>query len=709
MRLAQRSTVALEIVIALAVLAAALSLVPRGGPRSEAAQLTSGGFTTGASVTPGSGAPGSSFAISAAVTSSTTRSALVDVEVYGPGGRVHQQFFDGQSFSAGQQRTFAVNWNAPASAPLGAYTVKIGVFATGWSALLHWNDGAAAFSVVATATPTPTATGALTATASVSPATIGAGGSVSIAARITSPQTRRALIDIEVFAPNGTRVHQRTWDNRSLSADTPRTFTTSWTTPDGAVSGAYIVKVGVFGTGWSGMLAWNDLAATFSVTGAGATPTPTATPSATPTATASPTASPTASATPSATPSPTASPTPTPTPPATPTATPTPTSGLPALPARWPSRALQLGAFDSPGGASTLRQIAPFGFRYQYLAGGVNTGSGWANWNPGGNFATYYIQDSVANNVTPVFTYYMIYQSAPGNSMSEIDGVNSNLQNTATMTAYFSDLKLLLQRSGAFSQPVVVHIEPDMWAYAHHRATADNATTVPAKVAATGLAELAGLPNNLAGVAQGMKRLRDQYAPNVILAYHLSVWGSQGTSGTGSGAVRSANFYRSLGADFDVVFHDLIDRDAGFYQYVYGDGGRAWWGPTQFANNVTYIRDFVSIARERVVLWQLPLGNTRMRAMNNTWNHYQDNRVEWFLDEPARTHLRDYANAGVIALMFGRGADGTTCACDANNDGVTNPAPINGNTGDSLNADDDGGFFRQKSGQYYTTGAYPLP
>jgi hypothetical protein len=94
--------------------------------------------------------------------------------------------------------------------------------------------------------------------------------------------------------------------------------------------------------------------------------------------------------------------------------------------------------------------------------------------------------------------------------------------------------------------------------------------------------------------------------------------------------------------------------------------------------------------------------------MNNTWNHYQDNRVEWLLDEPARTHLTDYINAGVVAFLFGRGADGATCACDANADGTTNPAPINGNNVISLSADDDGGFFVQKVKDYYSAGAMPL-
>src|SRR6185436_3331319 len=62
-----------------------------------------------------------------------------------------------------------------------------------------------------------------------------------------------------------------------------------------------------------------------------------------------------------------------------------------------------------------------------------------------------------------------------------------------------------------------------------------------------------------------------------------------------------------------------------------------------------------------------------------------------------------------VAFLFGRGADGPTCFCDAAKDGVTNPAPINGNTRTSLNADDDGGFFREQAAHYYSVGAMPLP
>lgn len=47
-----------------------------------------------------------------------------------------------------------------------------------------------------------------------------------------------------------------------------------------------------------------------------------------------------------------------------------------------------------PGGAQALRQSVPVGFRYQYLAGGANTGGGWSTWNTNGDFARFYIEDS---------------------------------------------------------------------------------------------------------------------------------------------------------------------------------------------------------------------------------------------------------------------------------------------------------------------------
>ncbi|HEX2036659.1 MAG TPA: hypothetical protein VHS99_20950 [Chloroflexota bacterium] len=392
-------------------------------------------------------------------------------------------------------------------------------------------------------------------------------------------------------------------------------------------------------------------------------------------------------------------------------------ASLPPLPSGWPG-SLQLGTHDSPGGAATMRETTSYAFRYQYLAGGVNTDHGWATWNPGGAFVTSYVKESYEQGLIPVFTYYMIYQSAPGSRQSEKDGVYTNLQNTATMLAYYLDLKLFFERAGEFpAQTIVLHVEPDLWGYIQQRTRGDDAASVPVKVAATEMAELSELPDTMAGFARAVVTLRDRYAPNVLLGYHLSTWGtgndilySKPSEATVHAlATRAGTFYRSLGAAFDIAFGEFSDRDAAFKEHQYKDGGASWWRPDDYARHVRFLSRFVQVAQARVVLWQIPFGNTRMRAMNNTWNHYQDNKVEWLLDEPARTHLQAYLQAGVVAFLFGRGADGATCACDANRDGVTNPVPINGNTGESLNADDDGGFFHDRARRYYEAGALPLP
>ncbi len=397
------------------------------------------------------------------------------------------------------------------------------------------------------------------------------------------------------------------------------------------------------------------------------------------------------------------------------TATVPSSSSLPALPSGWP-RTLELGMADSPGGAAALRASAPFTFRYQYLSGGVNTGSGWSTWNTGGQFVSYYVAESEAVGMIPVFSYYQLLQSAPGNTQGEPAGDFTNLANTTTMTSYYQDLILFFQRAAGKS-PVVLQVEPDLWAYMQQRAQGDDGSTVPVQVASTGLSNLAGLPNNAAGFAQAIVRLRNAYAPNVILGYHFSTWGT-GTdilysrppdATVDALGVRTGNFYNSLGANFDIAFTDLSDRDAAFKQLVDGDGGASWYTADDYRRSALYISAFVQTAGKRVVIWQIPLGNTKMRAENNTWDHYQDNKVEWLLDDPTRAHLQAYAAAGVVAFLFGRGADGNTCACDADGDGVTNPAPIDGNTGVSLSADDDGGFFHEQAAAYYQAGALPLP
>ena len=396
-----------------------------------------------------------------------------------------------------------------------------------------------------------------------------------------------------------------------------------------------------------------------------------------------------------------------------PVITASPAASLGPVPSAWPYGTLQLGVMNKVGGAS-IRVSAPIGIQYQYLAGGVNKFN-WVDWNPGGSYVTQYIQDSINNQMMPAFTYYMIYQSNTSGG-GEQGSVLANLNNTSLMADYYRNVKLFYERAGAFpTTKVLFHFEPDMWGYMQQK-VGDDAAASPVKVAATGISELQGLPDNAVGLAQALKKLRDTYAPNVLLGYHMSFWGTNvdpvyndPTSSEVVGlATRSANFYKSLKTAFDVTVAEFSDRDAAFHEIIYGRRN-AFYTASDYDNHVLWLSTYGGLSGQRLVVWQIPFGNTKMRAMNNTWWHFQDNIVETLLDDPGRTRLNEYLNAGVIAFLFGGGADGTTSIIDEARDGVTNPPAINGNNIDSYSADDDGGFFRAKAKAYYAAGAPQLP
>ena len=321
-----------------------------------------------------------------------------------------------------------------------------------------------------------------------------------------------------------------------------------------------------------------------------------------------------------------------------------PAAGSSAVPpAGWP-RHLALGVADSPGDAQALRRRTRIDVRYQYLAGGVNTGHGWATWNPDGSFVSMYARESLAAHVIPVFTYYQLLQSAPSTGSSEQARDLSNLRDAGTMRAYWADYALMLRRTAAAagSHLVVVHVEPDLWGYLE-------------QAGAVGLAR---------SFAHRLIALRNRLAPHVLLAWHLSVWGTKedptyskpSLAHMDQLAAQSASFYESLHARFDLVFNDVTDRDAGFYQHVEGNPN-TWWGPADFVRHDRYIAGFTRRTHTAVVLWQLPLGDSHE---SDTWGHYRDNRLQWWLGSDGGAHLRATRDAGVIGLLFGAGATGYT-------------------------------------------------
>ena len=171
---------------------------------------------------------------------------------------------------------------------------------------------------------------------------------------------------------------------------------------------------------------------------------------------------------------------------------------------------------------------------------------------------------------------------------------------------------------------------------------------------------------------------------------------------------------------YDLRFNDVSNADSQYKILVQHAGKNAWWD----RDNVTfpnfqrweqYVNAIVSTTNHKVIVWQIPVGNQRMRTMNNSAGHYQDNRVEYF-----GTHTLELVSVGVIALLFGAGLDGDTVQWDGKKDGVTNPAAICSTNGSSSGtkicsskvstvSDDDGGLLRHGAANYYASGGTPLP
>jgi hypothetical protein len=383
-----------------------------------------------------------------------------------------------------------------------------------------------------------------------------------------------------------------------------------------------------------------------------------------------------------------------------------------------PQDRLHFGLSSHPGGSKWMKASgAPWVYRYQYLAGGVNTERGWETWNsPVGAFASNYMNGSHTAGYIPVFTYYELLQSSPS-----IGGDFGNLNNAATMKAYYGNFKLLMQLAHAYGQPVVVHVEPDLWAFLEQRAAGKGADTLSASVKSSGFADVAGIPDTVQGFAYALLKLRDLYATNAILAIHASTWatGTDIASSTNASinaaaqADTTATFLNSAGissdpygSTWDLVFSDIDDHDAGWWEKQGLDNAffTHWWDPANrafpnFNRYLAWVAELHAKTGKPQVVWQVPVGNQYFLTMNNTCGHYQDNVAPYFIG-----HSADLFAAGLIAVLFGAGNPCQTTFNDSVKDGITNNGGVvttdtRGycvacNIHTSTFTDDDGGYLR---------------
>lgn len=354
--------------------------------------------------------------------------------------------------------------------------------------------------------------------------------------------------------------------------------------------------------------------------------------------------------------------------------------------------------------------IAESEYQYQYLADDIFKG-GWAAWNsPNGQYARNFLNQTSALGKIPVFTYYNI---VPAKGRFE-DPAFTNLNDAEVMKKYFDDFKLLLQICGSFGKKVIIHYEPDLFGY--EEMYRNDASKQSIKVSASGNADVSGFSNDAKGLAQAIVSLRNRYAPNVLLAWHASHWATgmdviKDKLNPESAGNEIASYYKSLGASFDLIFSEFSDRDEGYDQLVKNNSGTTWSTTATAANgNLSdfdrfqrYLKAINLATGKKIVLWQVPIGNTLTKSCNNTNGHYKDNRAEYFfqpvLQSSSTDKILQYSQAGVIAFLFGPGINDCTSFMDRKSDGITASAEL---------ADDDGGYLRKSIKAYYQHGVIPL-
>jgi hypothetical protein len=354
------------------------------------------------------------------------------------------------------------------------------------------------------------------------------------------------------------------------------------------------------------------------------------------------------------------------------------------IPTGLPPRML-VGLFEGPGGTWLRDSGVKWDARYQYFT------KGWVNnWGFGqrdGSWGLTYFQQTDAQGMIPVVQYYQIVGEPGGGESAML----SKVQNAGTMSGYFGDFKILMQRIRDFNKPVVVLMEADGFAFLQQQSKSNPDTY--AAVADSGLSELSGLPNTVAGWGLAFLQLRKSVgATTAILGIHVSAWlnsdiayGSTSVD-LGTEVDIGLRFLNPLGlgsnvtgATWDLLVGDPLDRDSDYYRIVRAQD--RWWDPSDtapinsksFNRYAEWLRLFNQRSGKRWVLWQIPCGNSNLLNVKNNGNPregYKDNRPEYFFLSGA-AHRAKFADVGVIALLFGRGAgDQSNYANDQYTDGL---------------------------------------
>lgn len=213
-------------------------------------------------------------------TGTTASGIIIDMEIYDAAGvKVNQgtpsgqQYTPGQSFAAGETKTYQWFWTVPSSQAPGAYTVKLGVFSDHWSQLYLWNNNATTLNIQQGGAVVAFSVGSVTA----NPVSFAPGGTTTITAQVTNTGNAAATginVLFELRDPLGNMFpgNQQAMGGQAFGPGETKTYSFTWSSSTSSAQGTYSAAAGVFDQSWATLYAWKTNGQAFTV-GTAAQPT----------------------------------------------------------------------------------------------------------------------------------------------------------------------------------------------------------------------------------------------------------------------------------------------------------------------------------------------------------------------------------------------------------------------------------------------------
>lgn len=286
-----------------------------------------------------------------------------------------------------------------------------------------------------------------------------------------------------------------------------------------------------------------------------------------------------------------------------------------------------------------------------YLVGLGGYGHAWDKWSsPPGSFVQLFTARSDQASGIPMFTLYQMATWGDGNLYG--------LKDTAFMTQYWDNVRLMYQHINRFGKATLVNFEPDFWGYAQLDKAQQGTTDATRQFALVRSVnpDCANQPDTVAGMGRCLVQMARTLAPNAYVGFPPAMWGFDPAA--------EIAFLKAVGADkADFVVMQTLDRDAGCFEAGYTDEDALctrpskeayWWDATNqttpsFASHFALARRYHEGLELPLVWWQTPLG-APSAAPGGTKGTFRDNRVQYFLTKP-----HELAAAGAAAVVFGQG------------------------------------------------------